>query len=150
MTLEDRLEQGLPDAWRPDEQDPDILIGEVVSVEQGTSDFGPYPLLVIKQDDGTEKALHAFQTVLRNELIRQRPQPGERIGIKYLGKQQSKPGSKYGSYTGYRVKVERDAGAAFDWSKIGTEPDPDDAQYAPPVVPAVTVPDDAGDDGVPF
>ena len=143
--LEDRLESGLPSAWRPDKEDPDILIGKVVSIEQGTSEYEPYPLVVIEQDDGEEKAVHGFHTVLKNELIRQRPQPGERIGIKYLGEQPTKPGSKFKSFIGYRVKVDR-AQAEFDWSKVGVvEPDPEPAPQV-----EVTVPADAGEDSIPF
>jgi hypothetical protein len=143
--LEDRLESGLPSAWRPDKEDPDILIGKVVSIEQGTSDYEPYPLIVIEQDDGEEKAVHGFHTVLKNELIRQKPQPGERIGIKYLGEQPTKPGSKFKSFIGYRVKVDRQQ-AEFDWSKVGVvEPDPEPAPQV-----EVTVPAGAGEDDIPF
>src|SRR5687767_466240 len=100
MSLEDRLESGLPSAWRPDQEDPDLIIGEVVDIQVGTSDYDPYPLIVIKQDDGEEKAIHGFHTVLKNELLRQKPQIGERIGIKYLGEQATKPGSKFKSFIG--------------------------------------------------
>jgi len=145
--LEERLESGLPSAWRPDKEDPDILIGKVVSIEQGTSEYEPYPLVVVEQDDGTEKAVHGFHTVLKNELIRQKPQPGERIGIKYLGEQATKPGSKFKSFIGYRVKVDRDQ-AEFDWSKVGVvEPE---MEAAAPVAEPVKVPAGAGLDNIPF
>jgi hypothetical protein len=146
--LEERLEAGLAPAWRPDKEDPSVLIGKVVSIEQGTSEYEPYPLIVVEQDDGTEMAVHGFHTVLKNELIKQRPQIGERIGIKYLGEVPTKPGSKFKSYTGYRVKVERAAGAEFDWSKVGVvEPDPEPAA---PVFEPVNVPPGAGTDDIPF
>ena len=153
MSLEDRLEQGLASAWRPDQDDPDTLIGEVVEIAVGTSDYDPYPLVVVRKDDGEEKAVHAFHTVLKNEILRQKPQVGERVGIKYLGEQKTKPGSKFSSFIGYRVKVDR-AAAAFDWAKFGSaEEDPvadpyaavNDAQPDP-----VTVPAGAGDDDIPF
>lgn len=150
MSLEDRLESGLPSAWRPDQEDADLLIGKVVDIQVGTSDYDPYPLLVVQSDDGSEKAIHGFHTVLRNELMRQKPQIGERIGIKYLGEQATKPGSKFKSFIGYRVKVERELGS-FDWSKLGQAEDADpyaavtEAQQEP-----VTVPADAGDDDIPF
>ena len=70
MGLEERLESGLPSAWRPDQEDPDIIIGEVAEIQVGTSDYEPYPLLVIRQDSGEEKAVHGFHTVLKNELLR--------------------------------------------------------------------------------
>jgi len=144
-TLEERLEAGLAEAWRPDKEDPAVLVGEIVSIEQGTSEYGPYPLLVVRSDDGTEKAVHGFHTVLKNELIRQRPQAGERIGIKYLGEQATKPGSKFKSFIGYQVKMDR-AGAPFDWSKVGQVEEVDEAAAPEPVV----VPDDAQGDEIPF
>ena len=144
-TLEERLEAELAEAWRPDKEDPAVLVGEIVSIEQGTSEYGPYPLLVVRSDDGTEKAVHGFHTVLKNELIRQRPQAGERIGIKYLGEQATKPGSKFKSFIGYQVKMDR-AGAPFDWSKVGQVEEVDEAAAPEPVV----VPDDAQGDEIPF
>jgi len=144
-TFEDRLETGLAPAWRPDKDDTDVLIGEVVDITKGTSDYEPYPLLTVRLDDGTEKAVHGFHTVLKNELIRQQPQIGERIGIKYLGEQATKPGSKFKSFIGYRLKIDRQ-NAAFDWSKIGQVEEVDEAA----VVEPVTVPDDAGEDSIPF
>ena len=153
MSLEDRLEQGLPSAWRPDQEDADLLIGEVVEIEVGESEYGRYPILIVRRDDGEEKAVHGFHSVLQSELLKHKPQVGEKVGIKYLGDVPTKPGSKFKSYKGYRVKVERDQAAAFDWSKIGAV---DDDAIAGHVVYAqveqtpVTVPAGAGDDDIPF
>ena len=155
MSFEDRLEQGTAPAWRPDQGDDDLLVGTVVDIDRGTSDYEPYPLLTIIKEDGTEVAVHAFHTVLKNELIRQQPQLGERIGIKYLGEQQTKPGSRFKSFIGYRVKVDRAAGE-FDWSKIGAAPDPTDVNPAYDPEPdglkaaaKVTVPE-TDDSDIPF
>lgn len=154
MSLEDRLEQGLPEAWRPDKEDAAILIGEVIEIEVGTSDYGSYPILVIRQDDGIEKAVHGFHSVLVNELVKHKPNVGERVGIKYLGDVPTKPGSKFKSYKGYRVKVERDKGASFDWSKLGQDDDDQSGHVIYDQVQAqpepVTVPAGAGDDDIPF
>lgn len=155
MSLEDRLESGLPSAWRPDQEDPDVLIGEVVDIEVGTSDYGRYPIIVVRRKDGTEKAVHGFHSVLQNELMKARPQVGEEVGIKYLGDVETKPGSKFKSYKGYRVKVERDQGSTFDWNTFGqTEEDQSGhviyEQVANSKPAPVTVPDDAGDDNIPF
>jgi len=149
MNLEQRLESGLPSAWRPDQEDSDTLIGEVVDIQVGTSDYDPYPLIVIRTDLGEEKAVHGFHTVLKNELLRKKPQIGERIGIKYLGEQKTKPGSKFSSFIGYRVQVDRQMGE-FDWSKMGQIEEELEAYTPPPKADPVTVPADAGDDDVPF
>ena len=148
MSLEERLESGLPSAWRPDQEDPDTIIGKVVDIQVGTSDYDPYPLIVIQQDDGSEKAIHGFHTVLKNELLRNKPQIGERIGIKYLGEQETKPGSRFKSFIGYRVSVEREA-SNFDWNTMGQPQQVDEAYRAPEQEP-VTVPASAGEDEIPF
>jgi hypothetical protein len=153
VSLEDRLEQGLPSAWRPDQEDPDTLIGEVVEIEVGESEYGRYPILVVRKDDNEEKAVHGFHSVLQNELLKHKPQVGERVGIKYLGDVPTKPGSRFKSYKGYRVKVQRDQTAAFDWNKIGAV---DEDGMAGHVVyeqvseQPVPVPAGAGEDEIPF
>lgn len=151
MSLEDRLESGLPSAWRPDQDDPDTLIGQVVAIEVGQSDYGKYPIIVLRGDSGREKAIHGFHSVLQNELMKKRPQIGERVGIKFLGEIAGQGGR---SYKGYRVEVERDGGSSFDWNTIGAAPAEDtigrvvydEVQANEPV----TVPAGAGDDDIPF
>lgn len=152
MSLEDRLESGLPSAWRPDQEDPAVLIGEVMDIEVGESDYGRYPIIVVRQADGEEKAVHGFHSVLQNELMKHKPQVGERVGIKYLGDVETKPGSKFKSYKGYRVKVERDQATAFDWNRIGQAPEeePVHVVYEQVEEQPVTVPAGAGDDEIPF
>ena len=157
MSFEDRLELGSAPAWRPDQEDADLLVGTVVDIDRGTSEYEPYPLLTIEKEDGSgQVAVHAFHTVLKNELIRQQPQIGERIGIKFLGEQATKPGSRFKSFIGYRVKVDRAAGN-FDWATIGAEPDPTDVNPAYDSAPdglkakePVTVPAGAQEDDIPF
>lgn len=146
VSLEDRLESGNASAWRPDQGDPDVLLGVVTEISWGTSDYAPYLIVTVRQEDGEEKAIHAFHTVLRRELERQKPNIGERIGVKYLGEQEAK-NSKYGKFIGYRLKVDRAAGA-FDWNQVAPTDEPD--PYAAPEPEPVTVPDGAGDDDIPF
>lgn len=150
MSLEDRLESGLPSAWRPDQDDPPLLIGTVIEIEIGQSDYGRYPIIVVRLDDGSEKTVHGFHSVLQNELMKSRPNIGERIGIKYLGDVETKPGSKFKSYKGYRVKVERTADA-FNWNQLDAPTDDLSGHVVyDQVDEPVTVPAGAGDDDVPF
>lgn len=158
MNLEERLESGNAEAWRPDKEDADLLVGEIVDIDRGQSDYEPYPILTVRKEDGSEVAVHAFHTVLKNELIRQQPNIGERIGIKYLGEQKTKPGSKFSSFIGYRVKVDREA-KAFNWGTMGAEPDPTVDAYdpAPDGLTAAAAPAAAAapggtvdDDSIPF
>ena len=93
----------------------DKLIGTVVDLDERDSAYGdePYPIVTVETDDGNELAFHAFHTVARNELAKQRPVVGERIGIAYHGKKDGK------NYESYRVIVERTESEpkAIDWDK---------------------------------
>ena len=157
MSLEDRLEQGNAPAWRPDQTDADLLVGEIVDIDRGQSDYEPYPILTIRKEDGSEVAFHAFHTVAKNELLKHQPNVGERIGIKYLGEVKTKPGSKFSSFIGYRIKVDR-AAKEFNWATMGASPDPTVDAYDPAAdgltaaaVPVGAVPDlDDDSDSIPF
>ena len=152
MSLEDRLEQGLPSAWRPDQDDPATLVGQVISIDVGESDYGRYPIIVVRKEDGEEKTVHGFHSVLQSELMKKRPQIGEKVGLKFLG---DVPGATR-SYKGYRVEVEREHGASFDWNAIGAPADEDSIgrvvydEIKEPASDSVTVPAGAGDDDLPF
>lgn len=112
MSIEDRLDHEAV-GWRPEPGDK--LIGTIISIDEGTSgEWGPYPLLEVEQGDGTCIALHAFHSVLRNAIASKRPQVGDTIGVKYIGKVNPKGGGN--AYENYRVQIERAAGAPeIDW-----------------------------------
>lgn len=111
-SLEERL--ALPTDWSPELGD--TLIGTIVDIYKRDGKFGPYPVIVVLIDSGELFAFHASRMVAKDELARQRPQIGERIGIGYHGK----PAGK--SYESYRIIVERDGPPApVDWDQIGTE-----------------------------
>ena len=99
-SIDDRLDS-FAEAWKPEPGDK--LIGTVVDLDERDSAYGdePYPIVTVETDDGNELAFHAFHTVARNELAKQRPAIGDRIGIAYHGKQDGK------NYESYRVIVER-------------------------------------------
>lgn len=93
------------------------LIGEVVDLDERENEYGSYPIVTVLTDEGAELAFHAFRTVAKNELAKQRPQVGDRIGIVYLGKPEGK------DYELYRIKVERDEQSkSIDWDKHASEP----------------------------
>ena len=73
------------DAWIP-ENPGDQITGQIIDVDQAWSDVSDtfYPLLRIDTDDGI-RTVHGFRTVLRNEIIKRRPIPGERITITFQG-----------------------------------------------------------------
>lgn len=100
-----------PAAWRP--SPGETLEGTVTEItEYDGGGFGGYPILTVGTEDG-EKAVHAFHTVLRNELAKLDIQVGEKVAILYGGKQRSKDGSV--EYEGYRVKAPDRKPRRFAW-----------------------------------
>jgi hypothetical protein len=61
---------------------------------------GAYPVVTIRSEDGAEHAVHAFHSVLKRELARRHPKPGDPLAITYEGKKQ---GAKY-EYHSYQVQ----------------------------------------------
>jgi hypothetical protein len=116
-TLHDRLARD-PQGWRP--QPGDSLVGTLIDVEERESDYGGvYPMLIIETDDGDEVAVHCFHTVLKNEVARQKPASGDRIGIRYKGRVGD------AKYESYRVVVEKANGetVAPDWDRMVADTD---------------------------
>ena len=114
-SLSERLDF-FAEAWRPEPGDK--LVGTVIDLDERESAFSeePYPIVTVKTDDRGEFAWHAYHTVARRELAKQRPRTGDRIGIAYHGKPDGK------AYERYRVIVERDEKPkALDWDRIATE-----------------------------
>jgi hypothetical protein len=113
QSLAERLDS-YADPWKPNAGDK--LIGTVVDLDERTGEFGTYPIVTVRTDEGSELAFHAFHTVAKNELAKQRPQVGEKIGIAYHGK----PAGK--TYEAYRIIVQRDEKPRqLDWERIGAE-----------------------------
>jgi hypothetical protein len=112
------------EAWRPDRGD--ILEGVVTEITQyDGGGYGSYPIVTVKQDDGTSVAVHAFHTVLRNELARLDVQVGEGIAILYAGPQKTRDGKAM--YEGYRVKMPGRTPKRFNWGADEGDGDPTDA-----------------------
>jgi hypothetical protein len=88
---------------------------EVIDVREFTSEFGTYPTITVKVDDGPEVIWHAFHTVGKSELARQRPEIGDRIAVKYFGRKNDV------NYELYRVLVEKaepQPTKALDWDQV--------------------------------
>lgn len=101
-------------AWIP-KQEGDTLEGEVIELVRGWSDVrtnggrdmdrGWYPLLTIRQADGTEKLWHAFETVAFNRVLDKQPIPGETIRVTYLGESDKEPPKGMNRPKLYRLEV---------------------------------------------
>jgi hypothetical protein len=71
-------------AWRP--SPGDTLIGEVTGLRMGNDNgYGTYPIVVVKREDGTVASMHAFHTLLREQLRDLGCNIGMRIAVTYDG-----------------------------------------------------------------
>lgn len=84
------LPPDFPEGWRPNPGD--VVEGKVVDLDRAYSTYqgSYYPIITIEQADGKQVAVHAFHSVLKNELVKRKPKNGERIRIVYLGKKEHK------------------------------------------------------------
>jgi hypothetical protein len=133
--------------WKPAAGDK--LVGVIVDIDERDAGYGPYPVVTILSDDDSKQyAFHGFHTVARSELAKAKPQVGEQIGVKYLGKPEGK------KYESYRVTVDRDeAREQLDWERIGSEAAAEQHQdgLAEDSVHADEDPEGSGaDDDIPF
>ena len=76
---------GWPAAWQP--EPGDILVGKVLRYSVGEGSFGPvHTCLIEEENTGKRWSLWLSSTVLLRLFQRERPRPGERIGLRYEGK----------------------------------------------------------------
>jgi hypothetical protein len=114
-SVSDRLDRDFAPAWRFEPGGK--VVGQVIELGEREGNFGRYPIVTLRTDNGDEFAVHAFHDVLARNLAQVAPEIGDRIGIKYLGKHPEK------GYHAYRV--ERAGGQrGFNWRAYGT---PDDS-----------------------
>jgi hypothetical protein len=122
-------------AWRPGPGD--VLKGTVTEItEYHGGGYGSYPIVTVTLEEdcragdtelkaGSEVAVHAFHTVLRNELARLDVQIDEPIAVLYGGTQRTKDGST--NYEGYRVRMPGRTPKRFNWGNGDGDPTgPDD------------------------
>jgi hypothetical protein len=117
-------------AWKPGPGD--VLRGTVTEItEYHGGGYGSYPILTVTLDEdcrangtehkaGSELAIHAFHTVLRNELARLDVQIDESIAVLYGGRQRTRDGST--NYEGYRVKTPGRQPQRFNWGNGDGDP----------------------------
>jgi hypothetical protein len=113
-SVSDRLDRDFAPAWRFEPGGK--LVGEVIGLTERAGNFGRYPIVTLRTDNGDEFAVHAFHEVLARNLAQVAPEVGDRIGIKYLGKHPER------GYHAYRV--ERAGGQrGFNWRAYGSPED---------------------------
>lgn len=77
-----------PPAWRP--QEGETLVGTIRRYSTGQGTYGPVRTAIIQRDDGSKVSLWISSTVLLALFQRENPRVGERIGVRYLGKHETK------------------------------------------------------------
>ena len=127
--LKDKLDEEYEqvDAWRP--QPGQELIGTVARINTRKTDQGDYPVVTIREADGSKLAFHAFHSVARTRLAEENPLPGDEMAIRYLGEQEG----KNFTYHNYRIVVEHHQMSTKDAEDV-----------------AATQQAKAEDDGIPF
>jgi hypothetical protein len=124
--LRERARADFPEAWIP-EREGDEFVGVFRRLDRGHTSYGPCAIAVFAEDGtGADRAVWLIHTVLRNELRRVRPEPGELVCIRYLGKRQPVGGGP--AYDSYRVVVDREGGG-LSWDDL-EEAGPDAAGQA--------------------
>lgn len=94
-------------SWRPEPGSQ--IVGVVKAIQHRTSDWSKdYPILTIAPSDGSVPwvDVHAFHTVLWQEIVNHAPRIGDTVGIRYVGKQ---PGGAGESYELYKFALARTA-----------------------------------------
>ena len=88
--------------WRP--QPGDTVQGRIAGWDEGVSSYNgkAYPILIIEARDGQRTAVHAFHSVLADQLAKLGAAFGDRIGILYQGKRDGAAAS----YHAYRTIVQ--------------------------------------------
>jgi hypothetical protein len=117
------------------------LVGELTDIDTVWSDYreSEYPLLTIRDDAGDEWMAHCFRTVLYREILKWKPEVGERVTVTYRGPGKAKSGMSPAEI--YRVQVQGRASAAAKdvYRRLERRPEP-------PVEPDVPIDAPAADD----
>lgn len=117
--LLDQLDEAQAEGWRP--KAGDKIVGQVVERSMSSpGQYGAYPILTLQHPDGSKTAVHAFHTVLRNEIERLAVLLHDTIAIKYEGiKSSDKAGGQ--EYESYRVALQRSVANATMLARIQAE-----------------------------
>lgn len=97
-TLEERLTGEDAEPWIP-ETPGEHIFGEVEEVGTREGDFGEYTVITLLTADGSVRSIAGFGTVLKGKLAELDPQPGDQIGVKFVGEKTGKNGKDYKDWT---------------------------------------------------
>jgi hypothetical protein len=79
------MNRDIAPAWRP--EPGTTMVGTLNGLRMGRDGgYGEYPILIYTLDDGSVVSLHAFHTILRDQLREMKPKTGDRHLVHYIGK----------------------------------------------------------------
>lgn len=139
--LHARVQRPRGSAWIPSDDDPSI-VGRLIDVEEGVTDYGSAKIAVLEMADGGERRVWLFHQVLKGEFIRLKPKIGDLVAISYQGRQATVDGER--EFVDYRVVVGR-TNDDPDWGALLSEGAPAEAAgvaEAPPVMEGSAACDD--------
>lgn len=88
--------------------------GEIIDISEHETKYGPYPVLVVRDDNGEARTVHCLRGALLWSVVRARPSVGDRIGIRYDGQTGSSNAHRY------MVAFETATETAPNWDRIAT------------------------------
>jgi len=107
MREELEAQERVAQEWQPEEGE--ILLGTLLYTQQITGEYGTTPIAMLEDaDSGETVAVWLKHKILQREWEGRKPEPGDRIGIKYLGEESG----KNGKYHAYVLKVEHENSGA--------------------------------------
>jgi hypothetical protein len=136
--LRGRLDGPEPQTWRPDDDEaghPALLIGELVSTDEGRTAWGDRQIAIIRDGEGRLWNVWLLHAVLIGEFVRQQPRIGEHLAIRYEGRVVPQQGS---AYEKYRLLVDRQD-TAVTWKDAGVSLQPEPAPTPAPAPQAAPV-----------
>jgi hypothetical protein len=130
-----KLDQPRAETFRFEEPG-DEIVGTVVRLDVGETVYGSVRIVVVDPGDGNLRSIWLIHDALKSQMAKQKPQPGDVIAVRYLGKQKS---SNDGDYHAYTVTSDKDR-PGFTWGETPAQGDEDGTfQDGTPLPPA---PDD--------
>jgi hypothetical protein len=113
------------DVWDPRENPEDSeLIGVITERELLESTFQPgemYPVIMVQTVDGRVRKFYASSAVAKRGVLGNNAQPGDRIAIKYMGKEKGKRGFEFHNY---QFAVQKQNGGDSDARVTDPKPQP--------------------------
>lgn len=118
-TMQDRLNRE-SENWRPDQdpKHPNPVSGIIDEISTFEGEYGTVPVLAVLDEAGKEWRVFCFGSVLQNRMVELKPNVGDTIGIKFLGKEKSRNFSN--DYRNYKVVLEKASGKGPgpDWESM--------------------------------